>query len=136
MRIDSKVIPDNILRRINPIERKQFGKAGLTREECAQRALAKRERDMHNVFEDWLKLKGIPYDHSRMDKKTTQQCGVPDFLVIWKQKVCPIEFKMPGNNPSPEQQDFIERLNATGTTTYICTAAYEAIEITKRELGV
>jgi hypothetical protein len=38
------------------------------------------ERELHDAVRDLLDRRGIVYFHSRMDKRTTQQKGVPDFI--------------------------------------------------------
>lgn len=62
------------------------------------------ESDLHGKIIDWLKSKGWYWVHSRMDKKTTTQLGVPDFIIaapvgvtFW------IEAKAKGNKPTPPQ---------------------------------
>ena len=63
-----------------------------------------RERDLHDAIEADLKLRRFYYCHSRMDKASTQQAGIPDFIVaasdgitIW------LECKAKGNKLSKEQ---------------------------------
>jgi hypothetical protein len=123
-------IPEHILK-LMPQEDRPLGPAGFTRKEIMELTCKKREKSMHDVFSQWLDLNGIPYIHSRMDKRSTIQIGWPDFTIVFKGKALCIEFKMDGNNLSTEQEDTINNLIYTGTPVEVCWMAGDAIEKTR-----
>lgn len=44
--------------------------------------------------------------------------GFPDLILV-RDRVVVIELKMPGNKPSPEQEDWLETFRLSGTETYL-----------------
>lgn len=77
-----KVVPENILRRMDPADRAPMGKAGRTAQEAAAKCEQRSERKLQQEMEWLLNLREIYYQRSRMDKKTTVRKGTPDFLII------------------------------------------------------
>lgn len=69
---------------------------------------AKAERELHDQIEQWLRMKGVRcIVHSRMDKKTTQKKGVPDFLFVMKGNAFAIEVKVGNNQLTKEQEAWL-----------------------------
>jgi hypothetical protein len=67
------------------------------------------EKKLHREIMDhcdaqWPRWK---YVHSRMDKATRNEIGVPDFVILlpWK-KFLVVEAKRPGEKPTPAQRDW------------------------------
>ena len=58
------VLPNNILVRMSPADRKQLGKAGLTAAECAEKAAVKNERELQKLIANELLRNGIYYTQS------------------------------------------------------------------------
>lgn len=131
MKINSNCIPNHILK-LMPKEDRPKGVEGFTKEECSEIACKKLEKDHHNVFSQWLNLNNIPFVHSRTDRKTTNEPGVPDYIVILKGKAICIEFKVNGNKLSEGQEKFIAKLKENGTETHVVSMAADAIEIVKK----
>ncbi len=71
-------ITDNMVRLMSKADRKRLG--FKTREEAISEAEIKSERDLHKQIGNLLRLRGIVFFESRMDKKTTRKKGEPDFL--------------------------------------------------------
>lgn len=130
------VIPDHILKLMTKEDRNPMGKAGLTATEITQIFSAKREKEMHDIFSQWLNLNGVPFIHARTDKKSTIAKGAPDFTLIYRGKALCIEFKMPGQKITPDQDLFIEHLKKSETPVFICNMAAEAIELTRKTLKI
>ena len=128
MKITGPILPHNILRCMRNSDRAALGSSGYTAEERATLFNAKKEKEMHYIFEQWLNLNGLPFIHARMDKQSTIGNGAPDFTVMHAGLVLCIEFKMAGAKPSEDQARFIAKLVATRTPVYICNMAAEAIE--------
>lgn len=102
-----KTLPENILKRMSKADRAKLGKSGLLACEAQARYNAKSEKRVHTQIENWLRLNDIFYVHSRTDRKTTNQVGLPDFLFAWpfagEIRPVAVEVKVNGNKLSPEQ---------------------------------
>lgn len=75
-------LPNNILRRMAKEDRLALGKGGMTAEEALKRFEARSEKEVQGQIDSWLRLKGIWFARSRMDKRTTGRRGTPDFLFV------------------------------------------------------
>jgi hypothetical protein len=63
--------------------------------EARRKAIAKDEREIQKQIAGYLRLIGAYYVQSRTDRKTTNQTGTPDFIVLWKGQVHFWEVKCP-----------------------------------------
>ncbi len=126
----STVLPENILRRMEPKERAKLGKAGKTAEECSEIVLAKREKDVQKHISNWLRQKDIFFFWSRTDRRTTTQPGTPDFAFICfrhrmssdapsKMMPCAVEVKVGGNKLSPEQEKVRKQMVENGWNYFV-----------------
>ncbi len=88
------ILPNNILRRMDPADRAKLGKAGRTAAEVLERGEARAERELQRQIEQWLGLKGYPFYRQRMDRRTTGKVGTPDFLVCVRGRFVAIECKV------------------------------------------
>lgn len=97
----------------------------------------RREGREQGEFWNWLCLNGYAdaVIWHRTDKPTGATRGTPDFVVpIWgSEGVLYIEFKMPGNWLSENQEKFRACLEAKGHTLYVCFSANEAIALVKQK---
>jgi hypothetical protein len=94
----------------------------------------KLERDEHRTFENWLLLNEYPYSHSRTDKATRQNVGVPDFLVmIGGDHALAIDFKREGAKLSRQQEVWAGKLAKRGGKLHVLRQAEAAIELVKAE---
>jgi hypothetical protein len=111
-------LPDSILDKIHPQDRRSAGlpapmpKATITR--IQQCGLPANERALQNQIENWLRLKGITAIRSRMDRKTSNNKGTPDFLFAVKGRAVAVECKLPGIRPTIEQQKILVALANDG----------------------
>lgn len=78
------------------------------------------EKDLHMAFSAWLRKQGIPYFHSRMDAKTSQACGDPDYICVFNGNCALVEFKWLKGKLSPAQKQRIEELETAGNA--VCVA--------------
>jgi hypothetical protein len=118
-------LPDSMLRAMSKPDRKALGL--ITSEEalCAQQI--RQERDMHNLFTNWLRLTGVPFIHARMDKKSTIRKGWPDFTLLWQGRALCLEFKLPGQPLDPDQVEVHAALALNGTPVQTVYSVAEAI---------
>lgn len=101
------------------------------------------EREEHRIFSHWLSLHGYrAYAHSRTDKKTRQNSGVPDYQVFRKPtgpnptevaECILIDFKQPGKRLSEEQEHWAR--HASGKV-HVLNTALEAIDLVIRLFGL
>lgn len=113
------VLPENILKRMRPEDRKPLGKAGRTYEECTAQASIKLERELHKLISNELLRRGIFAVHSRTDKRTTNAVGVPDFIFAIGGRPIAVEVKMPKGVLSGEQLAVMNQMKATGWNYFV-----------------
>ena len=65
---------------MDPTVRASLGKHYRTWDEIQTQATMTNERSLHAQIRNLLNLKGIVFFESRMDRKTTQPKGTPDFI--------------------------------------------------------
>ena len=98
----------------------------------------KLERELQDQIANLLSLKGIVAIRSRMDRKTSNQVGTPDFLFSVEHGLrsvpCAWECKLPGKKLSPEQQKMaVEMLAPPNAWVYkVITSVDEALMELKR----
>jgi hypothetical protein len=68
------------------------------------------EKDLHVAIRSLLSLKGIEYFESRMDKRTTQRKGTPDFIFAVEGRAVAWECKSPVGKLSKAQEEMHIRL--------------------------
>jgi hypothetical protein len=129
------LLPNNILKCMSKTDRASLGKAGLTGEETAARAVRRAERVEHNILANWLRLHDLWFWHARTDRRARSTVGTPDFLIIVGGACLPIELKVGGNTLSPAQVEVKDHLERTGTTVRVVKSAAEAIECVREWLG-
>ncbi len=100
----------NILRRMEPQDRKGMGKAGLLDSECAEIAAVKSERDLQKLIANELLRRGIWFSRSAMNRKTTNTVGTPDFLFCCRGFFCAVEVKHGAGKVRPEQQEALDAI--------------------------
>lgn len=85
------------------------------------------ESELHQEIIDLCKRRGWFYVRSRMDKRTTQAIGVPDFIIAADDgKTIWIEAKAKGNKPTTEQLATITFLKAKG---HLAGLAYNMADV-------
>lgn len=131
-RFNSKSLPENI-RRCMPREDRKVLDAP-TNEELAAKLERAGERLLHDQFENWCRINGLIYVHSRMDRKSTIAAGHPDFTVLWKGRGCCVEFKGPGGTLSEDQKLVMKKLGDAQVPTLVTQDVKEAISWVKVQL--
>ena len=108
-----------------------------TQPEADAEGARKAERLLHHKFEAWLRLNKLGYDHSRTDRKATNTAGKPDFEVYGRAgTTCHVEFKVPPNVLSDDQERFLFMLHTFGHHAIVTDSAVDAINWTKKQLGM
>lgn len=103
-------------------------------DEVNEKRAVKLERELHNTFDKWLYLNGIPFVHSTFGKRATTRPGTPDYVILKAKTGIAVEFKV-GNNPLSEDQNrVIAEYLVAGVPVAICTSVEGAIEFCKEHL--
>lgn len=97
------IIPEHILKRLPADVRAKMGKAGRTMKECLEVAEARSEKELQEQIKSYLDRKSIYYVWSRMDRKTTNAKGTPDFLICKEGRFIGIECKTATGKQSEDQ---------------------------------
>lgn len=99
-------------------------------QESNAKADVKAEKELHRQIEQFLRLKGVrAIVHSRMDRKTTQAKGVPDFLFCWKGKPTAMELKTGNNTLSDEQVKWIGEMYDDGWKVGVVRSLDDCIKL-------
>lgn len=98
------IITDGMLRCMGDELRKPMGKAGWTAEECSESNAVKLERILQKQISNWLRLHSVAFISSRMDKRTRNTKGCPDFLFAIRGQATAVEAKRPGGTLRPDQE--------------------------------
>lgn len=94
-------------------------------------ANGKSESDIQNDIESYLKGLGHQcwFTRSRMDKATTQRCGIPDFIIILRDKAYALEVKRPGCKETREQAGELLWFKLAGGTSTIVHSLAEVVQV-------
>jgi hypothetical protein len=124
-------VPPNIARLMSLEDRKANGI--LTPEEASERHNLTLERDIHNQFGSWLYRQGFEdYYHSDPVRRPTIKAGLPDFGIYQDSRILFIEFKVPPNKLSPDQEAAFARMGRKGNVILICYSYEEAARATSK----
>lgn len=98
------------------------------------------ESEEQAIFVQWLRLKGIhhfrvpnetytkSWKQKAMNKALGVSSGVPDLFLIVGGQMVAIEMKrLKGGKTTPNQKEWLARLNAAGVPSLVCNGAKEAI---------
>lgn len=86
----------------------------MTAEEGLAAFASREEKELHKLIYQELTRNSIVPIHSRMDKRTTNVRGLPDFLFVYHGVPYAIEAKAPKGQLSPEQMRTIVRMEENG----------------------
>jgi hypothetical protein len=126
-------LTDRVVRLISKRDRRALGLKTL--DEAIAAAEIKSERDLHRAVANLLRLRGIEFFESRMDRKTTNQIGTPDFIFAVSYRpnyddttasllnwpvACGWELKLPGRKLDPEQQAMFARMTTAPNGWQCC----------------
>jgi hypothetical protein len=120
-------IPEPMLEKMEPADRRRLGKAGLTMAERVAKEEIRAERQLHNQFSGFLNRHGFFSVHADPTRKSTIRAGWPDYSVFKAGRVLFIEFKVGLNTLSTEQQSVVDGLKAGGFPVLITGDYQEAI---------
>ncbi len=129
MGIDRNALPDAVLRRITPADRRAVSlpsPLAETVKAAADKSDLRREKELQRDIGNWLRLRGITFVQSRMDKKTRTRKGVSDFLFAIRGRAVALEAKLPGKQPTEDQRRVMAGLAADGWRVAVVRSLDEA----------
>jgi hypothetical protein len=93
------------------------------------------EKEEHAIFSSWLRLNKLPFDHSRTDRRTTNEVGLADFIVLVNGHLLCIEFKLEGEKLRPEQEAQASLWTSQGAEFHVFSLALQAIRLVNERRG-
>lgn len=105
-------LPDHILRKMTPEQRKPLGKAGMTHEEAESKAEAGKELELQGEIAAYLRMKEIVYAKPDPRKKSAFPEGWPDFTFCYRGLFCGVEVKTAVGRLSEAQVKMHEQMRA------------------------
>jgi hypothetical protein len=121
-------LPEHILRMIDFAERQKLGREFRTFEEMQLAAERYTERKLHAQIRNLLSLNALIFFESRMDRRTTQRKGAPDFLFAKNGVPVAWECKTGKSKLRPEQEEMLEAMKKNGWHTKVIRSLQEAAD--------
>jgi hypothetical protein len=133
MRKSQTVVPEHVLTKMDPRDRKKLGNAGRTQKEISAVNYVKSERNIHDQFASFLRRHDLPYVHSDPTKKSSIIAGHPDFLVTRGRIGVYIEFKIPPNQLSKVQVEYINFLVKNANEVHVIAETAPGVALQKAQ---
>lgn len=108
------LLPDSFLRCMSAEDRRSYASGQLTLEEAAAKAAAKSERELQGWLVGWLRIKGFEVLWHRTDKRSAATIGWPDLTFSVGGLAVAWEVKLPGEQPTKEQEHLHRRMEENG----------------------
>ncbi len=129
----AQILPESFLKCVSPADRKMLGQ--MTAAEGLAAFAAREEKELHKLISLELTRFNIVFAHSRMDKRTTNAKGLPDFLFVYHGIPYAIEAKAPKGVLTPEQVRTIVRMEENGWSCHVVRSFEEFKTILEKEGG-
>ncbi len=114
------ILPNSLTDKIaDPAERARIVGSPLPSAERHAKEEAKVERELHKLIANELLRRGIFAIHSRMDKRSTQAKGVPDFCFVVRGVPIAVECKTEKGQLSREQELVRVQMESNGWLYFV-----------------
>lgn len=129
-------LPENFLRCMSAEDRKLLGKGGMTADEALEKYEARNEKQLQEQICNYLRLHGIWFARSRMDRATTNGLGQPDFIASLPREKnygmtypspVAIEVKFGNGELSDDQERVREQMLKCGWEYHVVRTFQEAV---------
>lgn len=121
----SVFLPRNITACMAPCDQRAI--LGRTPAESREKAIAKDERELQKQVANYLRLLGVWNIQSRMDRRTSNTLGTPDFVFVYKGRFVAWEVKCPWSKSlRPEQSRARDAIIDQGGEWRLITSLAEA----------
>ena len=127
MSIDSRFLPDAVLRKMKPEDRAALG--GLLPGERMDICCAKIEKELQRDLFNFLRCRDIACNVSRMDKAKTDVVGWPDFAFAVNGRAIAFECKIAGRKLTEEQLRIKEHMERNGWCYWVISSLEQARDI-------
>lgn len=127
------IIPNHILEKMNPKDRPK-GPEGLTVREVYERASKRAEKEIQEEIANYLRQRNIPFQRTRMDKKTTGTIGWPDFTFPFDGKFYGLEVKARGCGETTEQSYCLGMIRDCGGVAFVVHSVQEVVNLLLRPI--
>lgn len=127
MGLDSKVIPENILRLMPEDERKALGQ--MTSKEAQAKYLAGQEREFQSHVRSYLSCREIEFINPPMNRKSQLPPGWPDFTFCYRGRAVAIETKTIAGKLSPDQKTQHRKMRLNGWIIIVPKSIPEIAEL-------
>ena len=125
----ASLVPRNILACMSEADQRALSPSGRTPAEARAAAVAKDERELQRQIAAYLRLRGIWHTQSRMDRRTSNTVGTPDFVFPHAGQYVGWECKCPWSRAlRPEQEAARIAIEAQGGQWRLITSVSEAKE--------
>lgn len=119
------IIPENILSKMDPKDRAELGQK--TNTDRRAEAIAKDEKEIQKQVAGYLRLLNVWFTASRMDRRTSNAVGTPDFILPYKGHAVFFECKCAWSRAlRPEQAKAREEIIKQGGVWALVTSLAEA----------
>ena len=123
------VVPGNLLKCMSEADQRRFSRSGKTPAEAREHAMAKDERELQRQIANYLRLHGIWFTQSRMDRRTSNTVGTPDFIFCYRGRFVAWEVKCPWAKAlRPEQANARDSIIEAGGEWRLVTTLAEGKE--------
>ena len=121
------IIPANLTRCMSEADQRNLSPTGRSAAETRAHAVAKDERELQRQVANYLRLLNVWHVQSRMDKRTSNTVGAPDFIFPYAGAAVYWECKCPWSRAlRPEQAKAREAIIAQGGDWRLITTLAEA----------
>jgi len=120
-----QLLPDNIVRRMRPEDRKALGVE--TFEEANRRGEVKREADLQRACESLLMRRGIPFLH--LSHRAREKAGWPDLTFVIDGVPYAVELKSATGKLTVEQEQMLKAMDRHGWRTHVVRDYKTFVEI-------
>jgi len=111
----AKLLPDNIINKLTPAQRKEFGV--LTLDERHNKRIVKVEKELQRLVEWELNRRGIAFLH--LSYRAREKIGWPDLVFCFHGRPIAVELKIGKKKPTLEQERMLAKMSDNGWETYV-----------------
>jgi hypothetical protein len=129
MSVNSPILPDRLLRLMDPKDRVELGKGGRTAAETLARAEVRSEKILQEQICSLLRRREIVYIRPAMFRKSQLPPGWPDFSFCYRSIAVGLECKSEIGQPTGAQLQMHAHMTANGWEVHVVRSLAEVIQI-------
>ncbi len=130
------ILPDNVLTKMSPADRKRLGRAGITSDEAQAKMDYRLERELQSQIMNDLVRRGFPVLSNRTNKRHTGKKGQPDLMIFAPNNLLLMELKRAEDGKLSDAQIKLHAaLKSTGYTVHVVTSFTQYLGLIKGGVG-